>query len=748
MNVKSMFRTIHPRLITCLVVVGSPVTFGSTGIHTTPVDQNVYDEIVVTARKRQEQSHQVPIAITAFGREQLQSPLLEDISNLGDLAPNVDFNWTAPFSGSSNAASVFIRGVGQNDFLLTTDPGVGIYLDGVYISRSVGGVLELTDIERVEVLRGPQGTLFGKNSIGGAIQVISRKPSEAFQGEIQATTGDYRRRDLVVSAEGRVMDNMQGRISVSSDARDGYVERLSDGTELGDIDRQSAKAVIAYQPSDRSEWLLSLDHTKQRQEAIAQTLLEVTPMTFTPHRDLFNALVASPDSPYDDRWLTGNTDENHQDGPSQDDLNVSGASLSLEHDFDWGTLTAISGYRRMSAVYARDSDASPYDYAHSTNRDSHKQFSQEFRVQGIALEDKLNWLAGVYYSREHGINQTEAILWSGLYAATGIALLDSDFDVNNDIRTRSGAVFSQISYAITEQLSATAGLRVTREKKAFSVNNRKINSGEQVVGPATVDDEWTNSSPMVSLDYRWTPTLMSYLSYSRGFKSGGFNGRQIFPGPVDRFDPEFAATTELGLKALLWDGRVNIQASLFDTDYEDMQFTVLDAGVIPVINNAAEAGIKGGELELALTGVNGFSARAGIGYLDARYESLDPGVIITEDMDLVRVPRWNVHADLSYSWGLDNAGVIRLAGNANYKSKVYHDPTNVETIAQDGLTLVNASLDWRSRDEAWGVGVFVTNLTDKRYFVSGASELASLGISEANYAREREWGLQVNYKFK
>lgn len=464
-------------------------------------------------------------------------------------------------------------------------------------------------------------------------------------------------------------------------------------------------------------------------------------------KDWFNALVAPADGPFDARWVHPDPEKNFQTGPSRDDLNVTGVSLSAEYDMGWGDVTAITGFRRSSAVYSRDPDGSPLDYAHSVNRDTHQQFSQEVRATGAALDERLDWVAGLYYLREHGKNHTDAILWSGLYEATNNPFAEWVFDVNNDLTTRSAAIFSQATYQVTEPLSVTAGLRFTREEKTFYVDNRRVISQTQVVGPERVEDDWSNVSPMVSADYRWSPELMTYLSYSRGFKSGGFDGRQIMPGPVKSYDPEYAKTVEAGIKAQLWDQRVSLLASVFRTGYKDLQFTQLDAGGIPRINNAAKAKIKGVELEATISDLYGVALQAGVGYLDARYNSLDAGVTITEDMDLVRVPRWNAHLALSYGWDLGNAGSLQLTTDANYKSKVYHDPHNVETIAQDGLTLVNASLDWRSIDETWGMQAFVSNLTDKHYLVSGATELAGLGYSEGNYARQREWGLRVTYQY-
>jgi iron complex outermembrane receptor protein len=703
------------------------------------------EEIVVTARKREENLLQVPISMTTFGQQRLSSPLLQDLSSLADFTPNVDINWTSPFSGSSNAASVFIRGVGQNDFILTTDPGVGIYLDGVYIARSIGSVLELTDIERVEILRGPQGTLFGKNSIGGAIQVLSKTPSDELQGKISLIAGEDNRRDFSASLEGSLASNIQARLTLASEHRDGHSTRILDNKELGDIDRQAAKLLITYQPTDNSQWQLSLDHTKQRQEAIAQHVVEV--VDSTPLMDLFNALVAPADGPFDSRWVSQDVSKNYQTGPSRDDLNVTGLSLSGEYAMGWGELISITGYRRYSAVYSRDPDGSPLDYAHSVNRDTHHQFSQEVRLQGISLNDKLNWVAGIYHLREHGKNHTDAILWSGLYEATGVPGLEWVFDVNNDLTTTSTALFSQASYQLSDALSVTGGIRMTHEEKEFLVDNRRAVSGTQVVGPTEVDDQWTNISPMASVDYRWSPEFMTYLSASRGFKSGGFDGRQIMPGPVEAYDPEFAETFEMGFKASFWQQRGILTGAVFHTAYEDLQFTQLDAGGIPRINNAAEARIKGADMELTLQDLYGLNLQAGLGYLDARYHSLDQGVTITEDMDLVRVPRWNAHLSLSRSWSLSGIGKVTLNTDVSYKSKVYHDPHNVESIAQDGLTLANASLSWSSSNNDWEAEAFVTNLTDKDYWVSGGTELAGLGYSEVNYARGREWGVRLSYQY-
>ncbi len=718
------------------------------------IENGAIEEVVVTARKREENPLEVPIALTTFSRQQLSEPTLDDISGLGLLTPNMDFSTTSPLAGSGNAATVFIRGIGQNDFLLTTDPGVAIYLDGVYISRSIGGVLELVDMERAEVLNGPQGTLFGKNTIGGAISLHSRAPAAQSRGALSLVSGESGRLDFSAVAEGSLAGNLQARISALSERRDGYVRRLLDGGELGDIDRQTLRLALAYQPAGGTDIRVFIDHTHQRQEAIAQTLLEV--VDSTPIKDLYNALVAAPQgTAWDQRWISGSPFTTLQTGPSQDDLDVTGISLTAEHDLGWGQLTSISGYRRLNADYARDPDNSPLQYGHSFNRDDHRQFSQELRLAGQAADQRLDWLVGLYYLREHGINLTQGFLYSGLFEATGDPGLDFDFEANNDQISASAALFSQLGWRLGDRVNLTAGLRATREKKDFSVDNYTLASGLQFVGPGEVSDTWTNTSPMLSLDYRWRGGTMVYISGSRGFKSGGFNGRQIFPGPVDQFDPETVTSFEAGLKTKLGGGGAVLEAALFDSDYRDMQFTVLsgDTGVlIPVIDNAAKAKITGAELRLSLAGTGGLALQAGLGYLDARYTELDAGVAIDKNTELVRTPRWNAYISGRYQWGLADYGLphwgsLSVSANASYKSKVYNDPTNVEAIAQGGFTLINAAFGWRSVGRQLSAEVFVVNLTDKTYLLSGSSELAAFGGTEGYFARPREWGFRVGYQF-
>lgn len=726
------------------------------------------EEVMVTARKREESLLDVPIAITTFGTDILANPTIDDISNLAALTPNVEFSSSPPISGTSNAAAVFIRGIGQNDFLATNDPGVGIYLDGVYIARSVGGVLKVNDIERVEILRGPQGTLFGKNTIGGAVNVISRLPGNEASATVSLTGGSKDRQDLALSAEGPLAENLTGRLSLLDENRDGYVERTLDGKDQGNIDRQTFKGIVHWQPTDSVDFRLTGDYTRQRQNGAAEVMIEIVegrdlsslppgePLT---NWEVFNALIAGPkfDTQWDRRWLpSGDGFNTFSTGPSQDDLDVQG--LSLTGDIELSptmTLTSVTGYRAMDGTYSRDADGSPLNYGSVVNRDEQSQFSEELRLTGTS-GSSLSWTLGAFYLREDIKNHQDVVFLDGLFEATGGAG-DATFDVTNLVDVDSRALFGQVSWE-HNAWELTGGLRMTREQKDFFVDNFTVNTGTQLIGPEQKPtDVWRDVSPGFNIAYDINEQTMVYSSYSEGFKSGGYNGRLVNPptdtqsgAPViDTFDPENATTYELGFKQQYdW---LYLQGALFTTDYTNMQVSVLTVGannlIAVTIDNAAKAIIDGVELEAMVTLADKVRVRTGLGYLDARYAELEDGTLLSKEHDLQKIPRWNAFVRGEYDYHFSDYGSLTSALEVSYKSKTYNDPLNIESIAQPALTLVNASISWFNPQDTIKASLFCNNLTDETYFLSGVSELASVGISSATYARKREVGLSLEYSF-
>ena len=726
------------------------------------------EEVMVTARKREESLLDVPIAITAFGADVLSSPTISDISNLAALAPNVEFSASPPISGTSNAAAVFIRGIGQNDFLSTNDPGVGIYLDGVYIARSVGGVLKVNDIERVEILRGPQGTLFGKNTIGGAVNVISRLPSNEASATIALTGGSKDRQDLALSAEGPLAENLAGRISLLDENRDGYVERTLDGKDQGNINRSTLKGILHWQPAEHVDVRLTGDYTRQRQNGAAEVMIEIAEgrdlSTLPPGEPLtnweaFNALIAGPlfNTQWDTRWLpTGDGFNTFSTGPSQDDIDVKG--LSLTGDIELSptmTLTSVTGYRAMEGTYSRDADGSPLNYGSVVNLDEQSQFSEELRLTGTSGKH-LSWTLGAFYLKEDITNHQDVVFLDGLFEATGGGA-DATFDVNNVVDVDSRALFGQLSWE-QDAWEVTGGLRMTREQKEFFIDNFTVNSGTQLIGPEQKPtDVWREVSPGLNISYDINDRTMLYSSYSEGFKSGGYNGRLVNPPTdaqngtpvIDTFDPENATTYELGFKQQYdW---LYLQGAVFTTEYTNMQVSVLTVGannlIAVTIDNAAKATIDGAEFEAIVTVVDNFQIRTGFGYLDARYTELGESTLLNKDDDLQKIPRWNAFVRGEYDYHLRDYGSLTTTLELSYKSKTYNDPLNVESIAQPAFTLVNGSVTWANNQDTIKASLFCNNLTDETYFLSGTTELSSVGISSATYGRRREVGLSLEYSF-
>ena len=270
---------------------------------------NSLEEIVVTARKREESLQDIPVSVSAFTANELAARQIDNISQISDSTPNLVFDSTAPISGSNSAASIFIRGVGQTDFTLVTDPGVGLYLDGVYIARSVGGVLDLVDVERVEVLRGPQGTLFGKNTIGGAINITSKAPGDELSGFAEIKTGTDNRLDVKASIDLPVSDVLSIRLSYADLNQDGYVKNLGGGPNLSDTNARVGRVVIDYHPGENFSATLSADATQRREQARAQKLLRFNPVAPGPTFGPFSALGLGT---FDDRFLAGGPFTTHQ----------------------------------------------------------------------------------------------------------------------------------------------------------------------------------------------------------------------------------------------------------------------------------------------------------------------------------------------------------------------------------------------------------------------------------------------------
>ncbi|WP_219846110.1 TonB-dependent receptor [Emcibacter nanhaiensis] len=745
------------------------------------------EEITVTARKREEGLQSAPIAISAFTGDSLEYRGVTDVGEIAQFTPNLSFQNNPSFGGASNSAAIYIRGVGQKEFLPTVDPGVGLYVDGVYIARSVGGILDLIDVERVEVLKGPQGTLFGRNTIGGAISITTKKPHDEFEGKLSATYGTDDRIDLKGSLNVPLSDNFFSSYSVAYLSQDGYVMR-DDGIDLGDDDTLSGRASFLLEASDDLEISFSIEGSRDRENGPALTLIGINyegpnPLSLAPpppmatlHNILANLAAGGPMAPcaypgstlnlavdgcYDDRYVYDGEERSSGTAPAYSDTDFWAANLNI----DWAlsddvTLKSITAYRDLDAEFSRDGDHSPFRISQFQDFLTQEQFTQEFQLLGTAFEDRLNWIVGLYYFKESGDNRNE------------LDFTVSRFRSGGAYDNQSLAAFAQGTYDITDRIHLTAGIRYTDETKKFTPDQIvHENYFADLVGTGLADVEapflaagtrvlpylekelsYDEVDPYLNLSWDATDDLMVYASYSEGFKSGGFSQR-VFPPVVPpftapagtpdidlipTFDPEFVKVYEVGFKYSGLDGRMRLNGAAFWTDYTDMQVQVFTS-VAPITKNAGAATIKGVELELQMTPADGWFVEAGLGYLDAGYDEIDfTETLVDANNRLERVSDWSLSAAVSKEIDLGDSGSLTPRVDWSYRSEFDNDAFNTPQIHQGGYHLLNANITWRNAEETYALVVGVKNITDEKYLHTGILGDAFQSY-EGLYDRGREW---------
>ena len=479
------------------------------------------EEVVVTARRREESLQDTPVSITAFSGEALEQQHIDTLEGIANMTPNAVIDTGTSFSGSTSSTAAFIRGIGQVDFTLVSEPGVGIYLDGVYIPHSLGSLLDLADVERVEVLRGPQGALFGRNTIGGAISVTSRQPDDTFHGDMRVTGGSYDRIDVQARVNVPITDQLAARVSLASFNRDGFVDapNTPDGDDLGDTNRDTARLALRFTPNDRLEANFAADYTRMRESGVPSVLVgsfegaslavigsqadpaspdfvpPPAPLSAPGFVDLYNLLATVPlgerggvvgmpgvvPNRYFGQPTFGAQDITGVNGglvnlssiDLSSDTDVWGAALTMTYELDAFTIKSITGYRDVDTFSGYELAAVPQAIGQLQDTMEFDQLSEEIQLTGLAFDDRLTWLLGFYYSEEEGIG-LDNVEFTAVRVHSG-AVIDN----------RSMAGFAHLSFDVTNQLTITGGFRYTDESKKFVVPEGCI---DLLGGPATLFD--------------------------------------------------------------------------------------------------------------------------------------------------------------------------------------------------------------------------------------------------------------------
>jgi iron complex outermembrane recepter protein len=712
-------------------------------------------EIVVTARRREENLQDVPIAVTAYSGEALEAQGAIDITDLSDTTPNVTLENTR---GTNNSLSAFIRGVGQQDPVGGFEAGVGIYLDDVFLNRPQAAVLDIYDVERIEILRGPQGTLYGRNTIGGAVKYVTRRLPDDPELKFRGTIGTYSQADAIVSASAPVYDFMKVGASFARLSRGGFGDNIFlDDVENYNKDVWAGRLSMEFEsPDDRLFVRIAGDYTKDNSDPR------------NGHRLITSLLTGAPvlEDVFDTRAGLANPEQ---------EVEAYGLSLNISAELTEAlTFRSISGWRKDTSFTPIDFDALPGEDVDVPARYANEQLSQEFQL--LYEGDRLQGLVGFYYLDAEAQTTFDVIL-NTTAPLLGLPALNAATD--GEVLTDTWSVFGDFTFDITDQLSVSAGGRFTHDERTASILRQNkigrsaIFGGTPInLGPAQTNFEgdatFEEFTPRASISYKPNEDHTIYASYSKGFKGGGFDPRgnaTIAPDTdgdgVREFDeiydfflfePETVDSYELGWKASMFDRRLRFALTGFYADYQDVQIpgsVGVDAngdGIFEsfagVTTNAAKAEFKGIELETFARIAPNFAGPGSslnftgtLGYVDAKYKEFLVGVAnfdengnpapgtqgLVDIADFRRIqntPKWTLSGTLDATVGLA-IGSLTGSTTVSYRSKTFQFETPSPFLDQPGYALWDASLVWTSNDDRYSLGLHAKNITDKEYITSG-----------------------------
>ncbi|MEW6999375.1 TonB-dependent receptor [Colwelliaceae bacterium BS250] len=769
--------------------------FAEEAATTADVDDEKFaiEHVTVTARHKVESLQTTPIAVSAFGADQIKEERITGLEDISSRVPGFQMN-----AYNSAEPELFMRGIGSDIESAGSAAAIGMYIDGVYISRGTSAVMDLYDLQSVEVLRGPQGTLYGKNVVGGAVNFITKRPVDGdMEGSAEVTVGDYGLLEAKGYVTGAISESVAGKISVVSKTRDGYGKNTYTGNDADVAESTSIRGQLLYTASDDLEMLFTAAHSA------ADGVPKIKHIGYSAGRN--------------EAFISDNEREDLSSIDNDEESNSSTFSLQVDYDTSIGHLTSITAYRDndyriyenaaaglVDSTYFYD----PYawgpceDTSYRTCIDSSEelamlqvddewlslkaeesnQFSQEFRLAGGG--DKFSWLAGAFYMKED-IERNEAVdywfhgTW-GTIAGNGDTPWEASDENWNTIgsfddgtlgnttnnETTSYAIFGNGTYQITEKLSVTAGLRWSKDEKDFSgtAYGRRFDNGTNMHvdldGNDVFDyafetsDSWDEWTPSFNLDYQATDDMFLYVSASKGYKAGGFNGEGMEKAEeaVIAFAPETAWNYEAGFKTRSFADRLQVNGALFFTEYTDIQTTVwVETGEntpdnLQVFNGTGE--VSGLELEVVALVSEGLTVTGSYGFIDSEFtEDFEVDGDNLKGNKMRRTPENTFSLNARYEWGMGDLGEASVSVSYQYQDEYFFDNSNDPLTQVDSESNVDAAFMLRSFEDTWSVQVWAKNLTDELNLASTTVYAAYDDTVFNSYKAPRTVGVTFGYNF-
>lgn len=708
-------------------------------------DVTALDEIVVTAQHRSENVQTTPLSIAALGGEALAARQIDNVQALAAAVPNVNFG---TYNGS---ARVSIRGIGDDAIAPSSEARVAFHLDGVYLSRPQSTMASFFDVDRVEVVRGPQGTLYGRNATAGAINVLTRDPSDTLDGYISGTVGNYDLWKGEAAVGGPIAENLSARVAGQVVSRGGFGRNITTGGAVDDQDTWGVRGKLKYDFSPNAKVIFAVDHSEQHDHSGGWHYFGPGSPFVTPFANAQGGVVS--ENTYD---TSGNI-------PSKTDRETTGVSATLTVDMGWATLTSISAYRHLDTRTVTDYDMSNLDLAIYDIREASKQYSQELRLQGEY--GRGHWLVGAYYFRERGNGSLAIPLDQALYF--GPPGYVQGYYIEGNYGTNAYAVFGQADFEIVDGLSIVVGGRYSSENKTLdeglAFDTVTPFTGTIAPGPLFTKSgskRWSDFTPRVSLEFKPADNVFLYATFSQGFKSGGFN----LGGLQAPFNPENLTDYEAGIKAEWFDRRLRTNVSVFAYDYKDLQVSKV-LGALIVVDNAARAKLYGAEFDITAMPVQGLELAANLALLHSKYTDFcnqdparpsgpavpqcpgDPLAFDLSGNKLNQSPDYSISLSAQYTAPLP-FGELTLRGEAHIVDNYYFTPFNQAFVGQSAYEKYNAFATFKPLSGNWSLQGYIRNISNRRTKASSVvgSGLAGFPIS-GSYDPPRTYGLEVSYRF-